>query len=763
MVRRSSWWAAAFLLSLLFLVRRSPVAAQNPKPSPWQTLTGNAPVVIAKGGFSGLFPDSSPDAFNFALLSSSPNTTLWCDVKLTKDGIGVCLPNLKLDNCTNIASVFPQGQKDYLVNGVLTKGWFSVDYTMNNLKNVTVTQGIYSRTDKFDFNMYPIFSVELVQTEVKPSTLWLNVQNDIFYRQHNLSMISYILSVSKSVIINYISSPEVDFLKSLVARLQNSKTKLVFRFLGEDVTEPSTNQTYGTLLKNLTFIKTFASGILVPKHYIWPVTSDDYLEPHTSIVNDAHKEGLEIYAGDFANDALIAYNYSYDPLAEYLSFIDNGEFSVDGFLTDFPVTPSEAIGCYSHINKSSIDHGKPVILSHNGASGDYPDCTDLAYKKAVDDGADIIDCPVQVTQDGNLICMSSINLMDDTTVVQSPFRSRTSNIPDLQSTPGIFTFNLTLEEIQKNLKPSISNPEISYKLVRNPREKNAGNFLTLSDFLSFAKDKNISGILINIEYAAFLAENVGISVTDGVISALNDAGYSNQTAIQVTIQSSNSSVLVKMKQQTKYKLMYRIDESIRDAAASSITDIKKFADSVAVDKESIYPDTQDFIINGTNLVKSLQNAGLQVFVYVLRNEFISQPWDFFSDPYVEINSFVQGAFVDGIITDFPASARAYKRNSCRNLGKNTPNYMRPVQVGGLMTLMIAQALPPALPPLPLLEDSDVVEAPLPPVSPVKPSTPTSPPNQGNGPTAQPSSVPILNPVSSLFMSILVIIGSLLFV
>lgn len=39
---------------------------------------------------------------------------------------------------------------------------------------------------------------------------------------------------------------------------------------------------------------------------------------------------------------------------------------------------------------------KPLIISHNGASGDYPDCTDLAYRKAVADGADVIDCTVQV-------------------------------------------------------------------------------------------------------------------------------------------------------------------------------------------------------------------------------------------------------------------------------------------------------------------------------------------------------------------------------
>ncbi|OEL36529.1 Glycerophosphodiester phosphodiesterase GDPDL7 [Dichanthelium oligosanthes] len=170
------------------------------------------------------------------------------------------------------------------------------------------------------------------------------------------------------------------------------RTKLVFRFLDESRLEPSTNLTFRDLLDNLTFVKTFASGIIVPKHFIWPFSYDNYLEEFTSVVSDAHDAGLEIYADDFTNDWALSYNYSYDPLAESLSFIDNDVFSVDGVLTDFPITASEAIGCFANLNKSNADHGKPLIISHNGASGDYPGCTDLAYQKAVDDGADVIDC-----------------------------------------------------------------------------------------------------------------------------------------------------------------------------------------------------------------------------------------------------------------------------------------------------------------------------------------------------------------------------------
>ncbi|MBA0809793.1 hypothetical protein Gohar_025415 [Gossypium harknessii] len=189
-------------------------------------------------------------------------------------------------------------------------------------------------------------TVQETYAQLNPPRFWLNIQHDAFYTQHNLSMRSFVLSVTRNrnVTIDYISSPEVAFLQNIAPSFQRSATNLVFRFLGQNDMEPSTNQTYGSLLKNITFIKTFASGIIVPKSYIWPVDKDLYLLPSTSLVLDAHKEGLEVFASDFYNDVPFSFNYSYDPVAEYLQFIDNGEFSVDGMISDFPITPSAAIG-----------------------------------------------------------------------------------------------------------------------------------------------------------------------------------------------------------------------------------------------------------------------------------------------------------------------------------------------------------------------------------------------------------------------------------
>ncbi|KAH9617990.1 hypothetical protein KSS87_010393 [Heliosperma pusillum] len=123
--------------------------------------------------------------------------------------------------------------------------------------------------------------------------------------------------------------------------MKYTKTKRIFRFGKQDEKEPSTNQTYDSLLKRLTFIKSFATGILVSKNYIWPV-EQNYLARSTSIVQDANVNGLQLFVEGFANDNLPPYNNSYNLVDEYLTYIDNGVFSVDGLLSDFPMTLSAA-------------------------------------------------------------------------------------------------------------------------------------------------------------------------------------------------------------------------------------------------------------------------------------------------------------------------------------------------------------------------------------------------------------------------------------
>lgn len=81
---------------------------------------------------------------------------------------------------------------------------------------------------------------------------------------------------------------------------------------------------------------------------------------------------------------------------------------------------------------------------------------------------------------------------------------------------------------------------------------------------------------------------------------------------------------------------------------------------MVVSKESVFPEISSFLTAATTTVSKLKSSNLSVYVETFSNEFVSQAWDFFLDSTVEINSFVVGAKVDGVITDFPKTAARYK-------------------------------------------------------------------------------------------------------
>lgn len=97
---------------------------------------------------------------------------------------------------------------------------------------------------------------------------------------------------------------------------------------------------------------------------------------------------------------------------------------------------------------SSFNTADLLVISNEGASGDYPGCTDRAYEQAVSDGVDVLDCPVQMSYDGVPFCLGSINLRDRTNASQSNFSSWATTNTVLNIEDGIFAYNLTWSQIQ---------------------------------------------------------------------------------------------------------------------------------------------------------------------------------------------------------------------------------------------------------------------------------------------------------------------------
>lgn len=105
--------------------------------------------------------------------------------------------------------------------------------------------------------------------------------------------------------------------------------------------------------------------------------------------------------------------------------------------------------------------------------------------------------------------------------------------------------------------------------------------------------------------------------------------------------------------------VFKVDETISDAPKAAVDEIKQFADAVNIAKTSLIASLNSFLTSFTPVMDKMHAANLSVYVSGMRNEFVTIPFDCFSDPMVEIATYAAGLGVDGIVTEFPTTASAY--------------------------------------------------------------------------------------------------------
>ncbi|MGW1101652.1 glycerophosphodiester phosphodiesterase [Streptomyces sp. NPDC002540] len=103
------------------------------------------------------------------------------------------------------------------------------------------------------------------------------------------------------------------------------------------------------------------------------------------------------------------------------------------------------------------------VVAHRGASDDAPEHTLAAYRKAIEDGADALECDVRLTADGHLVCVhdrrvnrtsngrgavSALELSELAALDFGSWKDREeSESPDWDPVPGELTSVLTLERL----------------------------------------------------------------------------------------------------------------------------------------------------------------------------------------------------------------------------------------------------------------------------------------------------------------------------
>ena len=73
-----------------------------------------------------------------------------------------------------------------------------------------------------------------------------------------------------------------------------------------------------------------------------------------------------------------------------------------------PSSPSDRTRTRTRWHHDAVTHARQHVIqvvAHRGASEDAPEHTLAAYTKAIEDGADALECDVRLTADGHLVCV----------------------------------------------------------------------------------------------------------------------------------------------------------------------------------------------------------------------------------------------------------------------------------------------------------------------------------------------------------------------
>ncbi|MES2494575.1 MAG: glycerophosphodiester phosphodiesterase [Pseudomonadota bacterium] len=318
---------------------------------------------------------------------------------------------------------------------------------------------------------------------------------------------------------------------------------------------------------------------------------------------------------------------------------------------------------------------QPVVIAHRGASGERPEHTLAAYKRAIEQGADFIEPDLVMTKDGVLVIRHENNIADTTDVADHPEFAdrRTGKTIDGHEVVGWFTEDFTLAEL-KTLRARERLPQI--------RAANAGwldeRILTFDEALKLVRaTPRTVGIYPETKHPTYFA-SIGKPMERAVVDALARAGFA-KASDPVFIQSFEVSNLKALRKMTKLRLVQLIDsdEAPYDQVAAgtglTIADmvtpkglrtIAGYADAVGPYKLLIEPrDAAGQAQRPTTLVADAHAAGLLVHSWTFRNENIFLPaGDRIGEDQAahgnvaaEYARFL-GYGVDGLFSDFPGEA-----------------------------------------------------------------------------------------------------------
>ncbi|WP_321805724.1 glycerophosphodiester phosphodiesterase [Burkholderia sp. BCC1993] len=343
---------------------------------------------------------------------------------------------------------------------------------------------------------------------------------------------------------------------------------------------------------------------------------------------------------------------------------------------------------------SASDPAQPIsakvqVVGHRGASALRPEHTLASYRKAIEDGADVIEPDLVATRDGVLVARHENEISGTTNVSTLPqFASRkaTRTIDGTQLT-GWFTEDFTLAEL-KTLRARERIPQVR---PANTAYNDQFEIPTFDEIVALAKQMSAqTGRTIHLypetKHPTYF-QSIGLPLEDRLVDALLKDPYTARTAT-VYIQSFEVANLKAIRNRIKssqpnWKLVQLMDEAGQRpydfvkandkrtygdlSTRDGMREIASYANGVGPYKTSIIAASADGTLQQpTSYVRDAHAAGLVVHPYTFRpeNNFLPASLKDGGTPATrntagsvrEIQAYLR-AGIDGFFTDDPAVGR----------------------------------------------------------------------------------------------------------
>ena len=310
----------------------------------------------------------------------------------------------------------------------------------------------------------------------------------------------------------------------------------------------------------------------------------------------------------------------------------------------------------------------PLVIAHRGASGERPEHTIMAYRLAIEEGADFIEPDCVVSKDGELVVRHENEIGGTTDVASHPeFAARKAEkVVDGEKISGWFTEDFTLAEL-KTLRARERLPALRMgSATFDGREP----IITYQEVIDLAKAESrrtgrTIGTYPEMKHPTYFAA-LGLPIERRLADTLKRNGLDSPTA-PVFVQCFEVEPLKVYRKLGRCRRVMLVSQGAAPVDVKSQAGIKAigaFAEGLGAEWPLVVPITPEGGLGGpTGLVGWAHAAGMAVHPWTVRaeNAFLPAKLKRGTNPadhgeVEQVYRAIYAAGVDGLFSDFPALA-----------------------------------------------------------------------------------------------------------